>query len=57
MENMKRKRTNVDFTATLGDERKAKLQRIAKSENRTMAGQVKAWIDRASEPAQKGMDK
>lgn len=57
MENVKRKRTNVDFTATLGDERKAKLQRIAKSENRTMAGQVKAWIDRASEPAQKGMDK
>ena len=57
MESVKRKRTNVDFTATLGDERKAKLQRIAKSENRTMAGQVKSWIDRAPEPAQKGIEK
>ena len=50
----KKIKRNVDFTATLGDERKKKLQRIAESENRTMAGQVKEWIDKAPEPAQKG---
>lgn len=54
MKTEKRKKQNVDFTATLGDERKAKLQRIAESENRTMAGQVKEWIDKAPEPARKG---
>ena len=43
----------MDFTVTLGDERKAKLQRIADSENRTMAGQVKAWIDGADDPGEK----
>ena len=51
-----RKKQNVDFTATLGNERKAKLQRIAESENRTMAGQVKEWIDRADDPGEKRND-
>lgn len=49
-----RKKANVDFTAILGDKRKAKLKRIAESRNRSMQGQIKAWIDRAPEPARKG---
>lgn len=48
---MKRRKVgNVDFSATLGKERKEKFARIAASENRTMAGQLKEWIDKATDP-------
>ena len=45
-----KKKANVDFTATLGKERKEKFIRIAESENRTMSGQLKAWIDNTPDP-------
>ena len=50
---MKPKKQNVDFTATLGKARKEKFARIASAQNRTMAGQLKEWIDREDDPAKK----
>jgi len=49
----KRKKPPVDFTATLGSDRKSKLERIAAANNRSMAQQVRDWIDRAREPKTK----
>lgn len=46
----KTKEKKPDFTATLGDERKKKFQRIAEARNRSMTGQLKAWIDNEPDP-------
>lgn len=42
-------KAKIDFTARLGKERKKKLERIAKNNNRSMAGQVCQMIDEAEE--------
>lgn len=38
------------FNAELGEEYKQKFEEIAESENRTMTGQLKTWIDENHPP-------
>jgi len=48
--NKKKTKPAADFSGTIGDERKKKLKRIAEEHNRSMNGQLCAWIDETPDP-------